>query len=1059
MAKFFIHRPVLAIVVSLVITIAGGLCIFILPVAQYPQIAPPTVQVVANYTGANADTVQQTVAAPIEQAVNGVEGLLYMSSTSGNDGTYNLTLTFKVGTDGDIAAVNTQNRINQAQPFLPSEVVQSGISVRKESTSIVQIVTLTSPDNRYDATFLSNYATVHVLDELARVPGVGGASQFDSKDFAIRFWLLPDKLAQLGITTSDVLTAIKDQNIQAAAGSFGTSPASKGQNFEYSASVHGRLLTVGEFDNIILRSGPNGASVRMKDVAHTELGSQSYSSRTYDNGQPAAAFAIYQLPEANALDVAHGVQKKMQELSKDFPAGVKADVVIDTTNFVTESIKEVFVTFALALALVVFVVFLFLGNVRATVIPVLAVPVSLIGTFASFVVLGFSINLLTLFAMILAIGLVVDDAIVVVEAVEHHIEEGMGPVEATETAMHEVAAPVVGIALVLVSVFVPVAFMGGITGQLYKQFALTLAISVSLSAIVALTLTPALCAMILKPREAEGRFQRWFNERFERFTGLYTGLVRTTIRFAPLAVLALVAIYAITGGLVKTQPTAFLPDEDQGFIFINVQLPDASSLERTEAVTRQVEAIIRQEPTVREYISVTGFSILTMASSSNSASVFLQLKPWEQRKLPNQQIGAVIGSLQSKMGALPQAFILCLNPPPIMGLGNAGGFQLELQDRDGKGPQYLQSALDQLTVSARQRKELNPMTIFSGYSTSVPQIRMEVDREKAKQLGVPLDDLFSTMQTFLGSYFVNQFNLYGRTWRVYAQADPSYRMSTQSLNSIYVRGTSQGTEATAGLSNMIPLTTLVHAESTSGPSTYKRYNLYTTAEVNGAPAAGFSSGDAIHAMEDILREMPPGIGYEWTGTAYQEKESGGKQLQIFGMALIFVFLVLAALYENWAIPFSVLLGVPLGVLGAFTGIRLLHLDNDVYVQIGLITLIGLAAKNAILIVEFAKIEHEQHGLNLVEAAIKAARLRFRPILMTSFAFIFGVAPMVVATGAGAASRHSLGTAVCFGMMFATAMGVFFIPLLYVLVEGLKEKFFGLPKELVAPEAQKGSELA
>jgi HAE1 family hydrophobic/amphiphilic exporter-1/multidrug efflux pump len=439
--------------------------------------------------------------------------------------------------------------------------------------------------------------------------------------------------------------------------------------------------------------------------------------------------------------------------------------------------------------------------------------------------------------------------------------------------------------------------------------------------------------------------------------------------------------------------------------------------------------------------------------------VFLQLKPWEQRKLPNQQIGAVIGSLQSKMGALPQAFILCLNPPPIMGLGNAGGFQLELQDRDGKGPQYLQSALDQLTVSARQRKELNPMTIFSGYSTSVPQIRMEVDREKAKQLGVPLDDLFSTMQTFLGSYFVNQFNLYGRTWRVYAQADPSYRMSTQSLNSIYVRGTSQGTQATAGLSNMIPLTTLVHAESTSGPSTYKRYNLYTTAEVNGAPAAGFSSGDAIHAMEDILREMPPGIGYEWTGTAYQEKESGGKQLQIFGMALIFVFLVLAALYENWAIPFSVLLGVPLGVLGAFTGIRLLHLDNDVYVQIGLITLIGLAAKNAILIVEFAKIEHEQHGLNLVEAAIKAARLRFRPILMTSFAFIFGVAPMVVATGAGAASRHSLGTAVCFGMMFATAMGVFFIPLLYVLVEGLKEKFFGLPKELVAPEAQKGSELA
>jgi hydrophobe/amphiphile efflux-1 (HAE1) family protein len=1056
MAKFFIHRPVLAIVVSLIIMIAGALCIFILPVAQYPQIAPPTVVVSANYAGANADTVQQTVAAPIEQAVNGVEGLLYMSSRSTNSGSYTLTLTFKVGTDGDMAAVNVQNRINQAQPFLPSEVIQTGISVRKRSTNMVQVVSLVSPHGTYDSTFLSNYATIHIFDELSRVPGVGDIAQFGSHDFALRFWLLPDKLAQMGVTVDEVLSAIQDQNIQAAAGGFSNPPVPNGRSFQYTANIKGRLTTVAEFENIIVRSGPNGATVRMKDVAHTEIGSLDYSTYTYNDGKPSASFGILQLPEANALDVATGAQKKLEELSKDFPSDMKYQVTVDTTNFITESIKEVFFTLGLAMVLVIIVVFIFLGNVRATFIPMLAVPVSLVGTFASFVVLGFSINLLTLFAMILAIGLVVDDAIVVVEAVEHHIEEGLHAKEATEVAMSEVSGPVIGIMLVLVSVFIPVAFLGGITGQLYKQFALTLAVSVTLSCIVALTLTPALCALILKPREEENRFQIWFNKIFEKVTEKYLGVVRRMIKNMPVAICVLLVIYAATIGLVKTQPTAFLPSEDLGFILVNVQLPDAASLERTNKILRQVQQVVQSHPAVESSIGIAGYGLLTSSLSSNSASMFIRLKSWEERKDASMEIDAVVMDLQKKLAVIPGAVIICLNPPPISGLGSAGGFQLELQDRAARGPEFLAQALDQLTNEARKRPELAPRSIFSSYSASVPQLALDVDREKAKQLGVPLSTLFGTMQTLLGSDFVNQFNLYGRTWRVYAQADPSYRLTPESLNSIYVRGSganaAQG--AGSGMSNMIPLSTLVKTRSIAAPSDYMRYNLYNTAELTGSTAPGYSSGDGIKAMEEILKHMPDGIGYSWTGTAYQEKESGGKQIMVFALALVFVFLVLAALYESWAIPFSVLLGVPLGVMGAFLGIRMLHINNDVYVQIGLVSLIGLAAKNAILIVEFAKMQREQHGLGLVEAALKGAHLRFRPILMTSFAFIFGVAPMVIAKGAGAASRHSLGTAVCFGMLFATSLGVFFIPLLYVLVEGLKEKFFGSPdKQEAIPAAE------
>ncbi|MDR3763997.1 MAG: multidrug efflux RND transporter permease subunit [Acidobacteriota bacterium] len=1054
MVKLFIHRPVLAIVLSLIITIAGGLCIFILPVSQYPEIAPPTVVVAANYTGASAETVQDTVAAPIEQAVNGVEGLLYMSSKSNNDGSYALTLTFKTGIDGDIASVNVQNRINQAQPFLPSEVIQTGISVTKQSTNMIQVVNLTSPNGTFDETFLNNYATVHILDEVARVPGVGAVNKFGSHDYAIRFWLHPDKMAQLGVTTDEVLAAIKDQNIQAAAGSFGNPPGNSGQSFQYTANVKGRLTTVEEFENIVVRAGANGAAILMKDVATTEMGAQDYSVSIASNGRPSTAFGVMQLPGANALSVSRGVQKKLEELSKDFPNDLKYSVTVDTTNFVTESIKEVGFTLGLAVLLVVFVVFLFLGSGRATLIPMLAVPVSLIGTFASFVVLGFSINLLTLFAMILAIGLVVDDAIVVVEAAEHHIEEGLKPVAATEQAMSEVSGPVIGIALVLVSVFVPVAFMGGITGQLYKQFALTLAVSVTLSAFVALTLTPALCALILKPREEEGRFQQWFNGIFERVTDSYVAITKRFIQYLPAMACALLLIYAATLYMVRSQPSGFIPDEDLGFLMISVQLPDAASVPRTAAVMKQVQAIVDNEPTVKESVSVVGYGLLTSSTASNNAAMFINLKPWKQREGKGMDITSVMQRLQGKLFAIPDAFILCLNPPPIQGLGMVGGFQLELQDRAARGPQFLGAALEQLTSEAAKRPELNPQTIFSGYSANVPQYMIDVDRKKAKQLGVPLDNVFSTMQVYLGSAFVNQFNLFGRTWRVYAQSDPNFRMSPEALNAIYVRGsavTPKMDDATAvgtggQLGQMVPLSTLVTARSIAAPSAYARYNMYTTAELTGSPNPGYSSGDAIHVMEDLLKKMPDGIGYEWTGTAYQEKESGGKQIQIFALALVFVFLVLAALYESWAIPFSVLLGVPLGVFGAFLGLRIMTpimpgLSNDIYVQIGLVTLIGLAAKNAILIVEFAKIEREKHGLGLVEAALKGARLRYRPILMTSFAFVFGVAPMIFATGAGAASRHSLGTAVCFGMLFATMLGVFFIPALYVLVEGAKEKFF------------------
>jgi HAE1 family hydrophobic/amphiphilic exporter-1/multidrug efflux pump len=1038
-ANTFIHRHVLAIVISLVILIAGGLAIMSLPIAQYPEITPPTVKVTTNYVGASAQVVEETVASPIEQEVNGAENMIYMSSKSTNDGRYELTVTFKVGTNVDLASVDVQNRVNRANSKLPPEVVKDGITVKKQSPSILLIITLSSPDNSYDTVFLSNYASINIIDQLARIPGVGNADIVVGKrDYAMRFWLRPDKLARLGVTASDIADAINDQNIQAAAGQIGQPPVPQGLDRQYSVNVKGRLTEVTEFENIIVRTLPDGSVLRLRDVSRTELGAQDYKSTGRLNGSPAVAIMIYQLPGANALELVNAIEEKMKELSGNFPPGIRYDVSLDTTLFVHASIEEVLHTLVEAMILVLLVVFIFLGNFRATLIPMLAVPVSLVGTFAAFVALGFSINLLTLFALVLAIGIVVDDAIVVVEAVEHHIEHGLSPLEATEKAMGEVSGPVIAIALVLTSVFVPVAFMGGITGQLYKQFAISLSVSVLLSALVALTLTPALCVMLLRPRKPMrgplGWFFKKFNSLFDRITAGYANWIRTTIRRSALAVACLFAVYLGAYGLIKALPGGFLPDEDLGYFMIQAALPDGASLERTEAAMKKAEDIVRSTHGVKSVVALSGYGILTSTYNSNVGSMFVTLEPWEERASPDLHALAIIQDLRQKFAAIPEALIIPFNPPAINGLGNAGGFQFELQDRSGRDIAFLKEASDKFMAAAVQRPELTGM--FNAFRPDVPQVKLDVDRDKVKALGIPLSDVFQSLQVYLGSLFVNQFNLFGRTWRVYVQAEPEFRATPEGIGNIYTR--------TAD-SQMVPLSTLTTVGTTTGPDTIIRYNLFRTAEISGAPAPGYSSGQAIAAMEGVAKEtLPQGAGYEWTSMAFQEKESSGQQGFIFALALIFVFLFLAAQYESWAIPFSVILGIPLGVFGAFLAIWLRGLVNDVYVQVGLVMLIGLAAKNAILIVEFAKARYEQ-GQPLVEATVEGAKLRFRPILMTSFAFILGVVPLVVAGGAGAASRHSLGTAVFGGMTAATVLGLFAIPLLYVLIQRLSEKVAGKPK--------------
>jgi hydrophobe/amphiphile efflux-1 (HAE1) family protein len=1032
-AKTFIERPVLATVISLLITIAGLLAIPTLPIAQYPDMVPPTVQVTAVYPGADSSTVEQTVAAPIEQQVNGAEGMIYMVSKSRNDGTYQLTITFEVGRDPDLAAVDVQNRVNRANSTLPSDVIQQGITVKKQSTQILMVVSVFSPDGSRDNLFLSNYCSINLLDPLGRIKGVSSADiPVGKQDYAMRLWVEPDSLAAKQLTATDLANAIREQNVQAAAGTIGQPPQPPGLDFQYPVSVKGRLDQPEEFENIVLRAQGSGQLLQIKDVARTELGSQSYNTFGRLNGQNSMPILIYQLPGANALQLADQITETMEQMSQSFPPGVAYQVSFDSTVFVKASIHEVMKTLRDAFILVVVVIFTFLGNFRATLIPMLAVPVSLVGTFAVLAGIGFSINTLTLFGIVLAIGIVVDDAIVVVEAVEHHIEHGLTPRQATEKAMQEVSGPVIAIALVLCSVFVPVAFMGGLTGQLYKQFAITLSVSVVLSALVALTLTPALCTLILKPRTRMrgplGWYINGFNWIFDRVGAFYGRMVALLLRHL---VIGLVLLAAVIGGLVTLNakvPSGFLPNEDNGYIFIGASLPSGATVERTDAVCKRIEEILMKTEGVETVITFGGMNVVTGSNASSEASFICVFTDWKVRQTMETRAGGIIRKLAGEFQNIPEAIVFPVNPPPIPGLGTAGGFVVEIEDRSGQTPQALLATTKDLLAAAAQHPDLAP-TIRTIFTTDLPKINLAVDRLKVKTLGVQLTDVFNALQVNLGGLYVNQFNRFGRTWRVYVQAEAEYRREPEDIGSLYVR---------SGNGQMVPLSTVCTVQMLTGPDTLQRYNLYRSAEVYGGPAPGKSSGQAIAAFEEVAQQLPPGYAIEWTGTAFQEKESSGQQSQILMMALIFVFLFLAAQYESWSVPFSVLLGLPAGVMGALGGTLLMGHDNNVYVQIGIIALLGLAAKNAILIVEFAKEQYERTELSLREATLMGARLRFRPILMTAFAFILGVVPLMLAHEAGAASQRSLGTAVGIGMLVATALGVFLIPVLYVSVQGLTE---------------------
>jgi hydrophobe/amphiphile efflux-1 (HAE1) family protein len=1035
MLNFFIERPIFSAVISIIIVIAGAIAMFGLPISQYPQIVPPQVQVSASLAGANAAVVAESIAAPLEQQVNGAKKMIYMDSKSSNDGAYNLTITFEVGTDQDLAAVDVQNRVAVAQSQLPADVIRQGVTVRKQSSSILAVLALRSKDNRYDNIFLSNYMTLNVLDAVARVPGVGSAKIFGGRDYSMRIWLNPEKMARLGVTAGDISKAVNEQNVVAPAGRVGVPPAPAGTQMQYSVTVQGRLADVGQYEDIILSAGTNGRIVRLRDVARVELAAADYSVTSRESGETAAFMGIYLQPDANALDTAKAVRKAMDALAVGFPEGLFYTTPFSTTPFVTESIKEVAITLFEAFLLVVIVVFVFLQSWRATLIPVLVVPVSLIGTFAAFTVLGFSINTLTLFALVLAIGIVVDDAIVVVEAVQEKLDsKGLSPLAATKEAMSEVGGPVIAIGLVLCAVFIPVAFLGGLTGQLYKQFALTLTVSVLLSVICALTLTPALCALMLRPkakgtqRQFGAAFFGAFNRLFAQFTARYSSAVQTMIRRAMLVsitfVVMLIALYA----LVTTRPTGLVPNEDQGYVIAVVSLPVGASAERTLASSLQFEKIALSLPGVDGTAAINGFNLLTGLGTSYNASVFVRLKPWDERKSQEESAEAILGALMGRANSeIHDGTFLVVNPPPIQGLGSSGGFEFVLQDRSGSSPQRFAEVLNDFMATVRKRPEIG--FAFTSVDFRVPQIQYDIDREKAKSLGVSLSDIFLALQTFLGGNYINDFNLYGRTYRVVAQAEPALRAMPEDVNRFHVRSAS---------GEMVPLSTLISIKSINGPEYFQRYNIYGAATINGSANRGFSSGQAAAAMEDAARSLPEGFSYEWTGSTYQEKKTGGQTVYVFVLSLIFVFLVLAALYESWAMPAAILLVIPFGVFGAFSGLLIRSLDNNIYTQIGLVMLIGLAAKNAILIVEFARLAHDR-GASIVDGALQAARQRLRPILMTSFAFILGSVPLVIASGAGASSRQSLGTAVVFGMLFATVVGIFFIPVFYAVIQRIAEK--------------------
>ena len=1051
MFGFFIDRPIFSTVISLIITLAGALAAVGLPISQYPQIVPPQVQVTTTFTGANADVVAQSVAAPIEQQVNGAKNMLYMDSKSANDGSYNLIVTFDVGTNQDLAAVDVQNRVAVAQSSLPADVIRQGVTIRKQSTDFLEVLALTSPDRRYGTTFLSNYALLNLQDALSRVPGVGLVRIFGARDYSMRIWLDPDKMARLGITAEDVQRVVQEQNVVAPAGRVGLPPTPRGQQVQYAVTVLGRLTDVSQYENIVLRAAPDGQIVRLRDIARVELGGADYSINVQENGVPGVFIGIFLQPDANALQTARQVKLTMDSLSQRFPPGMVYSVPYSTTPFVTESMREVMKTLFEAVGLVLLVVYVFLQSWRATLIPMLVVPVSLVGTFAAFAALGFSINTLTLFGIVLAIGIVVDDAIVVVEAVQRKLDhEHAEPVQAAKAAMADVGGPVIAIALVLSAVFIPVAFVGGLTGQLYKQFALTLATSVLISAVCALTLTPALCALLLKPaahvrpRGPIGYFFEWFNRGFAAFTHGYTSSVAALIRRAILVALTFVALLGAIYGLSATRPTGLVPEEDQGYVFVVLTLPPAASLERTNEAVTQLNRIALDTKGVAGVASLAGFNLLTGLTSSYNATAFIRLTPWDERKGPGLSSLEIVRTLMGRLnGQIEDANALVLNPPPIRGLSTSGGFEFILQDRAGGDLKQFSQTLQGLQAEARKRPEIG--FVFANYDDRVPQIQYEIDRDKVKTYGIPLNSVFFALQEFLGGFYINDFNLFGRTFRVQAQAEASARAHPEDVNRYYVRSAN---------GDMIPLSTVVSIRTVNGPEYYERYNLYRAATINGSPALGYSSGQAAAAMEEVAKTLPAGYDYEWTSAIYQEKKTGGQTGYIFALSLAFVFLVLAALYESWAMPVAILLVIPFGVFGAFSGLALRGLANNVYAQIGLVMLIGLAAKNAILIVEFAKLARER-GASIVEAAKRGAELRLRPILMTSFAFILGTLPLAIATGAGAGARQAIGTTVASGMLLATMIGIFVIPVFYVLIQRISERKWPFQRAEEAPPSTAG----